>query len=311
MTSFGDSRLVNRWEKRGLIFQPKGQRPWLLSHAALPVADWLGDDLYRVYFSSRDSKNRAQIGFFDINITAPQTILRLSEEPVIRPGPLGAFDDSGVTSGCIMNYEGKKYQYYSGWTIGVTVPFYFYVGLAISTDGGQSFHKVSAAEILGRDETDPYLTASPTVLVENDLWRMWYVSGTGWCIENDRPQHRYHIKYAESTDGIHWKREGMVCIDYASADEHALARPKVIKESSTYKMWFSHRGTAYRLGYAESKDGINWERNDQVAGIDVSESGWDSEMVAYADVFEHKGIKYMLYNGNGYGKTGIGYAMLR
>jgi len=33
-------------------------------------------------------------------------------------------------------------------------------------------------------------------------------------------------------------------------------------------------------------------------------------MIEYPYVFEHKGERYMLYNGNGYGKTGIGIAVL-
>jgi hypothetical protein len=46
-----------------------------------------------------------------------------------------------------------------------------------------------------------------------------------------------------------------------------------------------------------------------MVGIDVSHSGWDSEMIAYACVFKHGNKWHMLYNGNGYGKTGIGYAV--
>ena len=73
-------------------------------------------------------------------------------------------------------------------------------------------------------------------------------------------------------------------------------------------MWYCSRGAAYRIGYAESADGVKWERLDAQAGITVSESGWDSEMTAYPWVFSHKSTNYMLYNGNGYGRTGIGLA---
>ena len=57
-------------------------------------------------------------------------------------------------------------------------------------------------------------------------------------------------------------------------------------------------------------DGIKWQRKDSEAGISVSKSGWDSEMIEYACVFNHKDKKYMLYNGNGYGENGIGLAIL-
>jgi hypothetical protein len=298
-----------QWVKRGLIFEPPRNSPWARTHAALPVADRT-DDRIRIYFSSRDEKGRAQIGFFEIQLNNPKEILRLSDQPVIGLGPLGAFDDSGVTTSCIITHEGRKYQYYSGWSLGVTVPFYFYVGLAISDDGGETYRKISAAPILDRNVIDPYLTASPFVLIEGSIWRMWYVSCTGWKLRNGQPQHYYHIKYAESSDGIHWKRNGLVCIDYKSTDEYAIARPSIVKEDGVYKMWYSHRGESYRLGYAESLDGLNWKRRDEDSGIDVSEEGWDSEMVAYPCVFDDGGERYMLYNGNDYGRTGVGLAVL-
>jgi hypothetical protein len=297
------------WIKKGLLFEPLGDLDWARSHAALPVADHV-DDRYRIYFSSRDKRERAQIGFFEVDIDDPKEILRLAKEPVIGLGPLGAFDDSGVTTSCIVTQDGRKFLYYSGWTVGVTVPFYFFVGLAISEDGGGTYQRASPAPILERNEIDPYLTASPFVLVEDGVWRMWYVSGTGWEMRGKQPRHYYHIKYAESADGIHWRREGLVCIDYESRDEYAIARPCVVKEEGIYKMWYSHRGDRYRIGYAESADGLRWQRKDDESGIEVSESGWDSEMLAYPFVFDVKGRRYMLYNGNGYGHTGIGLALL-
>jgi hypothetical protein len=139
---------------------------------------------------------------------------------------------------------------------------------------------------------------------------MWYVSCTKWEMKNDQPKHYYHIRYAESFDGIHWDRKGIVCIDFRSSDEYAIARPCVLREVGIYKMWYSYRGKRYGIGYAESKDGLHWERKDDEVGIDVSESGWDSEMIEYPFVFDHKGERYMLYNGNSYGKTGIGLAKL-
>lgn len=298
-----------KWKKLGLIFEPPRNLDWMVTHSALPFADKT-EDWHRIYFSGRDESDRAQIGFFDINITSPKEILHVSEKAVIGLGPLGAFDDNGVTNSWIVNNGGKKYHYYTGWSLGVTVPFYLYVGLAVSNDGGKSFEKLSGAPILERNAIDPYLTASPCVVVESGVWKMWYVSGTEWEMKNDKPRHRYHIKYAESADGIHWKREGIVCLGYQHKDQYSIARPCVLIDDGMYKMWYSHRGESYRIGYAESKDGIIWERKDHEVGIYISDSGWDAEMIAYPFVFDHNGKRYMLYNGNGYGKTGIGLAVL-
>jgi hypothetical protein len=203
-----------------------------------------------------------------------------------------------------------KYMYNTGWTQGVTVPYYIYVGLAISKDNGRSFDRISEAPILERNAVDPYLTASPCVLIENGKWRMWYISSIKRELVAGESRPYYLIKYAESSDGVCWKREGTICIDFNSKEEYAIARPCVIKENNIYKMWYSYRGNRYKIGYAESGDGIRWERKDHEAGIDVSPDGWDSDMIEYAAIIDDNCKKYMLYNGNGYGRSGLGLAVL-
>jgi len=82
-------------------------------------------------------------------------------------------------------------------------------------------------------------------------------------------------------------------------------------------MWFSYRKIfdykdgqgSYRVGYAVSKDGIHWQRDDS-KGVDVSKEGWDSNMTAYPYVFSLNKKHYMLYNGNYFGRDGFGYAEL-
>ena len=298
-----------KWEKQGLLFEPPADLAWMCTHAALPFAEQVGDH-HRVYFSGRDEKGRAHVGSFTVDLDDPTKILSLGEEPLISPGPLGAFDDSGVTSSWVVDHADRKHQYYSGWSLGVTVPFYLSIGLAVSDDGGASYTKASSAPVLGRTAEDPFLTASPCVIVEGGVWRMWYVSGSKWEEAGEGPKHYYHIKYAESSDGVRWDPKGIVCIDYERPGEHAFSRPCVVRLDDRYGMWYSFRGDTYRIGYAESQDGLQWERRDEEAGIEPSSTGWDSEMIEYPYVFLHEGRRYMLYNGNGFGRTGIGLAVL-
>jgi hypothetical protein len=295
------------WVKRGLMFAPAGQAPWIGTHAALPVVQPIGEH-HRLFFSSRDGRGQSHIGFVELSLDRPDDVLAVCARPVISPGPLGAFDDAGVTSSCVIDHGGCLHFFYTGWSLGSSVPFYLNVGLARSTDGGQSFRKTSPAPLFDRSSVDPYLTASPWVLVENGTWRMWYVSGTEWAHSADGPRHRYHIKYAESSDGLRWDRRGIVCIDYQSPEEHAVGRPCVIRDGDGYRMWYSYRGAQYRIGYAESDDGIVWTRMDTKSVLDVSDTGWDSEMVTYPLVVSHRNRLHMMYNGNGYGRTGIGLA---
>jgi hypothetical protein len=272
----------------------------------LPVPEPLPDGSLAVLFSTRDARGRARIGRAEVSLDQSSRP-RVSPEPVFDLGELGSFDDGGVSGSCIVEHGGDRYLYYSGWSRGVSVPFYLFVGCAVS-DGGP-FVRVSQAPILERNEFDPYLTASPWVLVEGGLWRMWYVSGTRWRLQGNAAKHWYHVKYAESDDGISWRRNGHVCIDYANELEHAIGRPCVVRHGDRYEMWFCARGDAYRLGFAESDDGLTWRRHDDQARLDGRDEAWEAEMQAYPVVFEVAGRRLMLYNGNGYGRTGIGLAV--
>jgi hypothetical protein len=278
-----------------------------VSHAALPIPEQRPDGSMGAYVSARDAQGRARIGSVDISLEGG-TPPAWSEEPVLDLGPLGAFDDSGVTGSCLVENGSDRYLYYSGWSLGVSVPFYFYAGCAVSAAGGP-FERVSAAPILERTAVDPFLTASPWVLVESGLWRMWYVSATEWQPVDGKPRHRYLIKYAESEDGITWRRDGVVCVGFSHDDDYALGRPCVVREDGRYRMWFSHRGESYRIGYAESADGIVWDRLDDEAGLSGTPGDWDGEMQEYPAVFRRDGRLVCLYNGNGFGATGVGLAV--
>jgi len=299
----------SEWRKLGLVFCPSGEMPWMQSHAAVPIAESLGDDLFKIYFSSRDEFNRSFTAYTVIDIARPNHIIELSAKPVLAPGGLGEFDDSGAMATWLTSHQGKKFLYYIGWNLGVTVPFRNSIGLSVCTKSDE-FARYSNGPIVDRTMYEPHFCASCCVLPGEDFWRMWYLSCTGWRMREGKPEHKYHIKYAESHDGINWQRDGVVAIDFANDQEFAISRPSVTHDKDCWKMWYSFRGQSYRIGYAESEDGRQWKRLDTQVGIDVSTSGWDSEMIEYPFVFDHKGQRYMLYNGNGYGKTGFGLAVL-
>jgi hypothetical protein len=279
----------------------------MISHAANPIAEPISDDRARVYFGCRDSGNRTHVSFVDMVLADPPRVLAVSNEPVLGPGPAGLFDDSGTSPGCLVRHGIRRYLYYVGWNLGVTVPWRNSIGLAISAAPGEPFLKVSQAPILDRSEEDPYCLSYPWVLRDEGRWRMWYGSNLSWGTrETDM---RHVLKYAESDDGIHWRRTGRVVLGLAGEDEYALCRPCVRRAGADYQMWFCHRGSSYRIGLAESADGLAWTRRPGAAGIDVTPGAWDSDMLAYPCVFDHGGRTYLLYNGNGYGRDGFGLAV--
>lgn len=298
-----------RWNKVGQVFCADRNHSWMMSHASVPTAEWLRGDVFRVYFSCRDARQRSSVGFVDIDLARPQKILNLSNEPVLAPGPLGAFDEDGAMLSWITCEGTRRYYYYIGWNLGRSVPFRNSIGVALG-QGHDRPDKCFPGPIVDRGPYDPCFVASSCVLHHRELWRMWYLSCIGWSAGENGPRHSYHIKYATSKDGLHWDRCGRVCIAFRDASEYAISRPSVVIDKDCFRMWYSYRGAAYRIGYAESRDGIEWTRKDDQVGIDVSPSAWDADMIEYPYVFDHGGARYMLYNGNDYGRTGFGLAIL-
>jgi hypothetical protein len=245
----------------------------MVSHASVPTIDKKNEDTLRIYFSPRDKQNRSYITFIDVDINNPKRMKYLHNKPVLKYGKIGCFDDSGTMPSCIINYKGKKYLYYVGWNTSKTVPYRNSIGLVISTDDGITFKRRFEGPILDRSPYDPYFVATPFVIIEKNIWKMWYLSATTWKKYEDRIEPIYNIKYAESEDGINWVKDNITCINYKNETE-AISRPCVIKENDLYKMWYSFRGSldyrtkkenSYRIGYAESENGKKWERKDDLA----------------------------------------------
>ena len=170
---------------------------------------------------------------------------------------------------------------------------------------------------------DPvYDGAADPVVIWNRVERCWFMfytnrratmtglPGVSWVYGT-------RIGIAASSDGANWTYRGVASIAYGDADDAHWA-PDVFFEGGRYHMFFCYRYSTgyrgrergYRIGYAASDDLETWARDDARAGIDVSDEGWDSEMVSYPHVFELDGRVRMLYLGNQVGRGGFGLAEL-
>lgn len=306
------------WEKQGLIFKPSGSRSWNKSHAQVPTVDASDERRWRIYYATRDTKNRSLTSYFEVEAGNPRNVLYAHDEPILGLGRLGAFDDCGVMPSWIVTVGDVKYLYYIGWAVRTTVPYHNSIGLAISRDGGRSFERFSEGPLFGSTHSEPYFTGTSCVLVEQGRWRNWYLSCTRWELIDGKAEPFYHIKYAESKDGVNWDRRGAVAIDYKSEHEGGLVKASVLPGQDRYRMWYAYRrgrdyrtnpNNSYRIGYAESPDGVAWTRLDDQVSMDVSNEGWDSQMVCYPHVVPWRGRLFMFYNGNGFGSSGVGCAV--
>jgi hypothetical protein len=303
--------MMRKWEKLGQIYVPKseGRHPKLLSHAANPLPIHLEGDTYRVFFSGRDCENRSSVGAVDIDILQ-RKIIKEHYQPFFEHGPEGSFYADGVSIGNCYTVGGVRYMLFMGWQAPRDGHWRGDIGrLIVHPDLTLQLDEMSPFMTL--DASDPISLSYPWVL-ENDSggYSMWYGSTRTWDAGNGEMIHV--INYASSGDGHICRREGLA-VPYEIGLAQAFSRPSVInKLSGGYEMWFSYRsgsGEKYRIGYADSLDGRNWKLDLKNVGISISSDGWDSEMIEYPFVFDHGDRRYMLYNGNGYGKTGFGLAI--
>ena len=300
-----------KWRKLGRVFVATGEYDWAQTHAYIPTPLKLDAERIRLYVAFLDKEHVGRVGYVDVDASNPLSVLRISNQPVLDIGKPGTFDDSGVTPISIVDDKGKKLMYYTGWQRGVKARYYLFTGLAISENGGETFERYSNVPILDRSNDELFFRTAAHVIIDNGIYKMWYIAGSKWINVRGKEIPTYNMRYMESSDGFSWNKRGTVCMEL-SDDEHGFGRPFVVKEGRFYKMWYSIRtiNNGYRLGYAESIDGLNWERKDNEVGMDVSESGWDSEMICFASIIDVNRKRYMFYNGNNYGETGFGVAQL-
>lgn len=306
------------WEKLGRIYSPenttgqcKSRHPKLLSHAANPLPVRLDGNVYRIFYSGRDAANRSSVGAVDIDIVSRQ-VVHDHEQPFFEHGPSGSFYEAGVSIGNCYEADGVRYMGFMGWQNPPDGHWRGDIGRLI-LNADMTLQIASELPLLAADAADPISLSYPCVTKNKDEnYTMWYGSTIAWDAGNGEMLHV--INHATSEDGQMWVRCGLA-VPYLLGTAQAFSRPTVVcKPDKGHEMWFSYRGAGgqkYRIGYAHSVRGNEFELDLNSSGIDVSPSGWDSEMLEYPSVFDHDGQQYMLYNGNGYGKTGFGLAVYR
>jgi len=298
----------SKWTKLGLLVGPDPQIEWLVggSGPCCAIANIKDASIVDLYISGRDSQNRSRLGLVRFSLES-ETIVDICETPVLPLGTRGSFDENGTSYPSVVRSGSQLMMYYTGWIKGVHVPWYNDLGLATTLDG-QSFERISRAPVMPRGDLDHIGIGSSCVLLEGDTWHMWYTRFDRWGTCSEDHPHYYNIKHAHSEDGVVWFPDPEISIDFQDSGEYAIAKPCVLKVGGRFVMWYSYRGDSYRAGLAVSDDGLHWSRMDERVGIDISESGWDSEMLCYPHVFDAGENFYMFYNGNRYGVEGLGFA---
>lgn len=304
-----------KWIKKGRIFRASGQFEWMRSHTQVPTALVLSDRL-RVYFSTRPEDGMSRVAFIDLDVEDPSRILYLHDEAVLELGAPGMFDEHGTIPNHVFLHDGRVHLFYVGWSRKESVPYSNWMGMAISDDGGATFTKAFKGPILDRTPDEVYSATGLSCIEHEGSWYGWYATGTNWIPVNERLEHTYELRSCRSENLVDWDRPNRPIFPNVLPNESST-RPTVIRLDGKWHMWFCYRGTmdfrdggdSYRIGHAWSEDLIHWTRSE-TAGIEPSAEGWDSTMLAYPCVLKVREKILMFYSGNGFGRSGFGYAEL-
>ena len=299
--------------KSGFIYCPTGKHDWQINTFMTPHAMLIQPGVIRIWGGVRDENGISRIKYIDVDEDCPDKVLYVSERPCFDIGDAGCFDDNGIILGDIILVGDKElYMYYVGFQHVQKVKFFACSGLAISTDGGEHFERYSQTPILDRSDRGRYGRCIHTMLYDEGIFKCYYAIINGWKEINGIPYPIYNIWYQESEDGIHFSKEDCVlCVD-TEKDEYRIGRPKVYKTENGYEMYYTRDlvSKQYLAGYATSDDGIHWTRQDDKLSLVKSGESWDSEMACYPVKLVTKNHTYLFYNGNGMGRTGVGYMRL-
>lgn len=301
-----------KWSKFGHVFSSVESNDWKKNSALTPTPILLNEAVIRVYAGFRDEEGVSRIGYVDVDSQDPTKVLGVSDVPVLDRGRNGCFDDNGVILGDVFRCGEVLRMYYVGFQIVKRAKFLAFTGLAESTDGGETFSRVSEVPVMDRAENGTTIRAIHSVLFEDNIWKVWYAVGDSWTSINDKDYPNYNIWYTESSDGRTFNQEELLCVD-VEGDEYRIGRPSVYKVKDKYYMFYTKGGTSgkdYFPGVAVSKDGKTWRRQDNTLGLTLSESGFDSIHLCYPRLVVVGQRTYCFYNGNNMGAEGFGVAEL-
>jgi predicted GH43/DUF377 family glycosyl hydrolase len=305
---------VQNWVKENLVYDGCRGLPANFHYASMPTILQINDEIVRVFFASRNKNNFSSIFYLDLFIKGRKIkIVSVSSEPILSPGKPGLFDDCGVTPSCVTKIKEDYYLYYTGWNQQNRIPFQTFCGIAKLSCDFKYAERVYEIPILERSETEPLSVGACFVTYNpyKNIYIMWYESCNKWIVDKTNSNCFFSINLAFSNDGFNWKRENKKCIEPENT-ENIVARPVVVFQENLYSMWYCAKDKGkYQITYAESEDGENWGRKNNTINFISKRTNWDNEQMCYPYVFTHDNKKYMLYNGNGYGKSGFGLAMLQ
>lgn len=223
--------------------------------------------------------------------------------PILSIGLPSDFDSQQISYCTVLFHNNQFWMWYSG-NNGTN----WQIGLATSQDGinwtKNSNNPVLRIGSSGQwDLTNVY---APIVIFDGRLFRMWY-NGSG-------PGFQLAIGYAVSADGIHWEKplnNPVLTAIPGTWESQIVGTAAMLFLNDTFHLWYGgNNQVRTSLGYATSKDGVQWQRHQGNPVIAAGQSNaWDGTTLGGASVLFEKNVYKMWYSGRSDEIWKIGYAV--
>ena len=271
--------------KTGTVALPHGPAGSFDStHAKYPCVLRVGEEWMMWYSGRSDDAFTGSIGLATSRDGLSWT--KANEgRPVLAHGGPGSADETKADHPAVVRFDGGFHLWY---TAGPRDSQYG-ICYATSEDGYRWERQNAGRPVLGlgkKGKFDDRVVLHPAVARDADgLLHLWY-NGVG-------PRKEFHVGYATSRDGVEWERRNggdpvLSAGRVGGRNEIYVYNVMVMLEDGVFRMWYSaaldvdSSGRFARHGsaivYAESRDGVEWTRDDAVTLL----SGDKGEQDAYA-----------------------------
>jgi hypothetical protein len=274
-----------------------------LSHCANPVVVPVDNELSRVFFNSRDDFQRSSVYSVDIEMQTFEVVEGSFKAQHQLTGENNYYRD-GISLGSHFSLQGDGWIGFMGWINPPNEHWYGTIG-KFRLDGNLNLTSIDSQPWFDLDNTDQISLSYPALYFSGDEYRIWYGSTLTWEASNGEMIHI--LKERRSRDGVLFEPTNRE-VQWDLVNSQAFSRPSILKVGDQHLMAYSVRGSnsKYRIGFGLLKDETNLIR--EIGSFYPSEPEWAGEMVEYPYLFAHNKSNFMFYNGDSFGKTGVGLA---
>ena len=287
---------------RQRVLRPTVKSWWMASHAGSAFCTWQGSEA-TILVSGRGADNRSRIGVARGKIDSGNfSIGQIDANPILDVGTHESFYRDGVSYPWLFEIDGRQALLFTGW-IRRGDSFLNQLGIAYRSDDEEPW-TVSPRPLFpdhGQGTGSACYWASP------DGPLLAVTSFTGWRRHRAKQIPTYEIRWA------HLRRQGVWELGervsgLGQASDNAVARPAITQvDGHVIGMCSVRKGNTYSI------EGGLWNgasfTDHRVLHFEPAGDGWESGSVEYAHLSQADDSVVVMYNGNGFGQTGLGAAV--